>query len=95
MSAPRPAEEFSVAGHKLLDTVRRLVRAGNVRRIVVRNSADRVVLDVPLAAGVVGAALLPFWAALGGLAALSARYTVVVERDPGRGPVGDPAVPVA
>ena len=58
------------------------MRAGNVRRIVVRNASDRVVLDVPLAAGVVGAALLPFWAALGGLAALSARYTVVVERDP-------------
>lgn len=83
MTTSRPAaEEISVAGHKLLDTVRGIVRAGNVRRVVVRNASDRVVLDVPLAAGVVGAALLPFWAALGGLAALSARYTVVVERDP-------------
>ena len=91
MTAPRPAaEEISVAGHKLLDTVRGLVRAGNVRRIVVRNSRERVVLDVPLAAGVVGAALLPFWAALGGLAALSARYTVVVERDPASPPTPAP-----
>lgn len=82
MTAPRSAfEEIPVAGHKLLDTVRRVVRAGNVRRIVVRNAADRVVLDMPLTAGVVGAALLPFWAALGGLAALSAHYTVLVERD--------------
>ncbi len=83
MTDPRPAaEEISVAGHKLLDTVRGLVRAGNVRRIVIRNAADRVVLDVPLAVGLAGAAFLPFWAAIGGLAALSARYTVVVERDP-------------
>ncbi len=82
MTAPRSVfEEIPVAGHKLLETVRELVRAGKVRRIVVRNANDRVVLDVPLTAGVVGAALLPMWAALGGLAALSARYTVGVERD--------------
>ncbi|GJG86533.1 hypothetical protein tb265_17140 [Gemmatimonadetes bacterium T265] len=87
MTAPRSVfEEIPVAGHKLVETVRALVRAGSVRRIVVRNAADRVVLDVPLTAGVVGAALLPFWAALGGLAALSARYTVVVERDAGAAP---------
>jgi hypothetical protein len=38
---------------------------------------------VPLAAGVAGAVLLPLWAALGGLAALAAHYTVVIERDAG------------
>ncbi len=82
MTVPRSAfEEIPVAGHKLVDTVRAVVRAGRVRRIVVRNAADRIVLDLPLTAGVVGAAFLPFWAALGGLAALSAHYTVVVERD--------------
>jgi hypothetical protein len=86
MTAPNSyTEEIKVTGGKLVDTVRNLVRAGNVRRVVVRNGAGRTVLDVPLAAGVAGAVLLPLWAALGGLAALAAHYTVMIERDPGSG----------
>jgi hypothetical protein len=83
MTAPGSyTEEIKVTGGKLLDTVKNVVRAGNVRRVVVRNAAGRTVLDVPLTAGVAGAVLLPLWAALGGLAALAAHYTVVIERDP-------------
>jgi hypothetical protein len=90
MTAPDPfpgsyTEEIKVTGGKLVETVRNLVRAGNVRRVVVRNPAGRAVLDVPLTAGVAGAVLLPLWAALGGLAALAADYTVVIERDAGVG----------
>ena len=78
-------EELRVSGKRLLSTLKRVVREGNVRRIVIRNPGGRTVLDVPLTAGVVGAALLPFWAAVGGLAALAAHYTVLVERaDPPR-----------
>lgn len=73
-------EEIHVSGGKLMDTLKGIVRAGNVRRVVIKNAAGRVVLDVPLTAGVVGAALLPFWAAVGGVAALAARFTIVVER---------------
>jgi hypothetical protein len=84
MTAPGSyTEEIKVTGGKLLETVKNLVRAGNVRRVVVRNGSGRTVLDVPLAAGVAGAVLLPLWAALGGLAALAAHYTVVIERDAG------------
>lgn len=84
MTAPNSyTEEIKVTGGRLLETVRNVVHAGNVRRVVIRNGAGRTVLDVPLTAGAVGAVLLPFWAAIGGLAALAAHYTVVVERDPG------------
>ncbi len=74
-------EQIHVEGNKLLATLKNIVREGSVRRVVVKNSAGRTVLDVPLTAGVVGAALLPFWAAVGGLAALAARYTIEVERE--------------
>jgi hypothetical protein len=74
------SEELQVSGNKLVATLKRIVREGNVRRIVIKNPSGRTVLDVPLTAGVVGAALLPFWAAVGGIAALAAHYTVVVER---------------
>ncbi|HEX5831939.1 MAG TPA: DUF4342 domain-containing protein [Gemmatimonadaceae bacterium] len=73
-------EELQVEGNKLLATVKRIVREGNVRRVVIRNPQGRTLLDVPLTAGVVGAVLLPFWAAIGGIAAVAANYTIIVER---------------
>jgi hypothetical protein len=74
-------EEFQVAGGELMDRLKAIVREGRVRRVVIRNPEGRTLLDIPLAAGVVGAALMPFWAAVGSIAAIAARYTIVVERE--------------
>lgn len=74
------SEEIRVEAGELADTVKGLVREGNVRHIVIRNAEGRTVLDLPLNAGLVGAVLLPFWAGIASLAAYAARYTVVVER---------------
>ena len=74
-------EELKISGKKLVSTLKGIVREGNVRRIVIKNASGRTLLDMPLSAGLVGVVLLPFWAAVGGLAALAAQYTVVVERD--------------
>lgn len=76
-------EEFKVAGGNLKAKLNELIREGNIRRIVIRNPQGRTLLDLPLAAGVAGAVLLPFWAAVGTLAALATDYTIAVERDPG------------
>jgi len=78
---PTYTEEISVAGDKLKSTLKGILREGTVRRIVVKNSSGRTLLDVPLAAGVVGAVLLPFWAAIGSIAALAADFRIVVERE--------------
>lgn len=74
------SEEHQVSGKNLLAKVRELVREGNVRRIMITNPEGRTVLDLPLTVGLLGAAWLPLFAAIGGIAALAARYTVVVER---------------
>ncbi|MBK6485776.1 MAG: DUF4342 domain-containing protein [Gemmatimonadetes bacterium] len=76
-------EEIKVAGGNLKAKLNELIREGNIRRIVIRNPKGRTLLDLPLAAGVAGAVLLPFWAAVGTLAALATDYTIGVERDPG------------
>lgn len=88
MTAPRYTEEIHVKSNKLLTTIKELVRAGNVRRVVVRNGEGRTVLDIPLTAGLVSAVLLPFYAAIAGLAALAASYTIVVEREGPPAPIG-------
>lgn len=74
--------EFKVAAGNLKNTLKQLIREGNVRRIIVRNSTGRTLLDMPLTAGVAGAVLLPFWAAVASIVALAKEFTVVVERDP-------------
>ncbi len=76
-------EEIKVAGGNLKAKLKELIHEGNVRRIVIRNPEGRTLLDIPLSAGVAGAALLPFWAAIGTVAALATDYTIGVVRDPG------------
>ena len=77
--APR-VEEFEVTGEKVVETVKRLVHEGNVRRITIKNEGGRSLIEIPLTLGVVGAVLLPVWAAVGALAALVVKCTIVVER---------------
>lgn len=77
--SPR-TEEHRVSGEGLLARVRQLVHEGNVRRVVVKNEQGVTILEIPLSAGIVGAALMPVWVALGSMAALAADYTLVVER---------------
>lgn len=75
-------EEFKVSGAKLIERLRAVIKEGNVRRIVLRNPEGRVLLDLPLNAGIAATALLPFWAAVASVAVLATDYTVLVERDP-------------
>lgn len=76
-------EEIKVSGEKLKDRLKELIHEGNVRRVVLKNPSGRVLLDMPLNAGVVGVALLPFWAAVAAVAVLATEYTVAIERDTG------------
>jgi len=73
-------ERYRVKGDDLLSKVKEIVREGNVRKITIRNEEDKVLLSFPLAAGVLGAALLPMWAAIGAVAALVGNCSIDVER---------------
>ncbi|HRN54045.1 MAG TPA: DUF4342 domain-containing protein [Gemmatimonadaceae bacterium] len=76
-------EEIKVSGTKLLEKVKAIIKEGNVRRIVLRNPQGRVLMDVPLNAGIAASALLPLWAAIASIAVLATDYTILVERDGG------------
>ncbi len=73
-------ESFKVAGHQLLDAFKRLVHEGNVRRVIVKDARGVTVMEVPLTVGLVGAALIPVWTAIGAIAALAADFTIQIER---------------
>jgi hypothetical protein len=73
-------EEFSVAADDLIKRVGELLHEGNITRIVVKDDAGKLLLEIPATVGVVGAILVPWMAALGVIAALATRCTIVVER---------------
>lgn len=73
-------EEFSVSADKLVESVKKLLHEGNVTRIIVRDENEKTLLEIPATAGVIGAVLVPWLAALGVIAALATNCRIVVER---------------
>jgi hypothetical protein len=77
-------EKVTLAGNQLVDYVKSLIEAGNVRRLIIRKPNDEVLLEIPLTAGVaVGGALTamaPELAAVGAMAALLTQVKVEIVR---------------
>lgn len=73
-------EEFQVASEDLVGKIKELIHEGNVSRIVVKNEAGETLLEIPVTVGVIGVVLAPYLAAVGVVAALVTRSTIVVER---------------
>ncbi len=73
-------EEHQVKGESLLSKIRELVHQGNIRRIIIKTSEGKTLIEIPLSLGVVGIALVPVWAAIGAIAALAVDLKVVVEK---------------
>lgn len=78
-------EEFTVSGGQALDKVKEVIAEGNVRRVFIKNSDGKVLLEVPLTAGVavtaVTAMIAPALVAIGAVAAFVAQVTIGVERE--------------
>ena len=73
-------ERLNLAGDQVVDTLKRLIREGSVRRIIVKSRQGRTLLDLPVTAGVVGLALAPAWVTIATVGALVGGLTVDVER---------------
>jgi ribosomal protein L37E len=73
-------QEFSVSADDLTKKVRELVHEGNVSRIIVKDEKGKVLLEIPVTAGIVGVLLAPWLAAVGVIGALATKCTLVVER---------------
>jgi Flp pilus assembly pilin Flp len=80
MTRPPRTEEIRINGEELLARVRELVREGNVRRLSIKDEDGVTLAEFPLTVGLIGALLLPVWAAIGAIAALATHCTIVVER---------------
>jgi len=76
-------EKFTVSGGQLVDKVKQLIHAGNIRRVRIVHDG-RTLLEIPLSIGAPAAAVAilaaPVLAALGAFAALVTECTIEVEK---------------
>lgn len=72
-------EEILVRGNELVEKIKELARKGNVTRIRVKQD-EKIIVEIPVTAGVVGALLAPQLAIIGAVAALISRCTLEIER---------------
>jgi len=73
-------EEFKLSGGEIINKIKELIHQGNIRRIILKNEEGKTFMEIPLTVGVVGVALAPILAAVGAIAALVSKLTIVVEK---------------
>lgn len=73
-------ETIKVTGETLIETLKKLLQEGNVRRIVIKDEKDKILLEFPMTLGVIGAVLSPVLTVLATLIVLYKEYTITVER---------------
>ncbi len=73
-------EEIKVHAKDLVEKVRSLIHEGNVRRVIIKDDRGNTFLEVPVSIAAIGIVAMPLLAGIGAIAALVARFTLVVER---------------
>ena len=73
-------EEIKVSSDNLVGEVKRLLHESDVTKIIVYSSKGEKLLEIPAWAGIVGAVIAPWLAALGAITALATDCTIKVVR---------------
>jgi hypothetical protein len=78
--ATKKKEEFKLSGNEIIEKIKSIVKEGNARKIIIKNENGETVAEFPLTVGAVGALLAPILAAVGAIAGLLTKCTLVVEK---------------
>ena len=76
----KKTEEFVVNGEEVMTKIKELLNEGNIRRIIIKDMSDKILIEIPLTVGVVVAVLAPVLAAVGALAAIVTKCKIIVEK---------------
>ena len=70
--------EFKVKSQELLKKIEELIKEGNIRRIIIKDTDGKTFIEIPLAFGVIGVLAAPIVAAVGALAGVVANFTIEI-----------------
>jgi len=73
-------EEFKLSGDDIIEKIKSIIKEGNARKIIIKNENGETVAEFPLTVGAVGTLLAPILAAVGAIAGLLSKCTLVVEK---------------
>jgi hypothetical protein len=73
-------EYFRVSGDEILTKIKEIIKEGNATRIIIKNDKDEIIMEFPVTIGAVGVVLAPAFAAVGTIAALAMKCTIIVEK---------------
>jgi hypothetical protein len=73
-------EEVQVLGRDLVDRVKALIHEGNVQRVIIKDQQGHTFIEIPVTIAAIGAVAAPVLAAVGAIAAIVSKFTIVVER---------------
>jgi hypothetical protein len=73
-------EEIQVMGTNLVEKVKELIHEGNVQRVIIKNEQGYTLVEIPVTIAVIGGVAAPVLAAVGAIATVVTKCTVVVER---------------
>lgn len=76
------SETMKATGKTLYEQVKKLLHAGNIRTIIIKNKNDKEIAKFPLTAGVIGAAILPVVAVIALVIGFANDCSIVVEKEP-------------
>lgn len=79
-------EEIQGTTEEIISQIKKLIKKGNARRVIIKNKRGKIVFQTPLTAGAAGTAVLavisPLIAAIGFFAVVLTDMKVVVEKYP-------------
>ncbi len=71
---------WGLCGEEVMAKIKQLINEGNIRRIIIKDMDDKVLLEIPVTVGVVVAVLAPVLAAIGALAAIVTKCKIIVDK---------------
>jgi len=73
-------EQVKGKGEEVISKVKKLIKEGNVRKIIVKDKDEKIIAEFPLTFGVLGAMIAPALAALFAIVALVKDCSIYVEK---------------
>ncbi|MBN1302246.1 MAG: DUF4342 domain-containing protein [Melioribacteraceae bacterium] len=70
--------EFRVNANDLLKKIEELIKEGNIRRVIIKDSNGKTFIEIPLSIGVIGVLAAPVVTAIGALAGAVANFTIEI-----------------
>ena len=73
-------ERFTLKGEDVVKKIKEIIAEGHARKISIENEKGEQIASFTLTVGIIGTVLAPMLAAIGALAALLTKCTIIVEK---------------